>query len=55
MANLTFNAARQKSKKWMHENRACLVDDVSAADLGNLLGRTIANEETRKRLEEHYQ
>ena len=29
MANLTYNAAR-KIEQWMHENRACLVDDVPA-------------------------
>jgi hypothetical protein len=29
MANLTFNAARE-IEQWMHENRACLVEDVPA-------------------------
>lgn len=29
MANLTYNAAKQM-EDWMHDNRACLVDDVPA-------------------------
>ncbi|WP_299428198.1 hypothetical protein [uncultured Shimia sp.] len=51
MANLTYNAARQ-IEKWMHENRACLVDDVSAADLANCWTDN-KDEEMRNRLREH--
>jgi hypothetical protein len=51
MANLTFNAARQ-IEKWMSENRACLVDDVSAADLAKCW-KDNKDEEMRNRLQEH--
>jgi len=50
MANLTYNAARQ-IEKWMHENSACLVDDVSAADLAKCW-KDNKNEEMRQRLQE---
>ncbi|WP_422048950.1 hypothetical protein [Shimia sp.] len=32
LENLTFNAARE-IERWMHENRACLVDDVPPEEL----------------------
>jgi hypothetical protein len=51
MANLTFNAARQ-IEKWMSENRACLVEDVSAADLAKCW-KDNKDEEMRNRLQEH--
>ncbi|GAA6181574.1 hypothetical protein NBRC116594_30120 [Shimia sp. NS0008-38b] len=50
MDNLTFNAARQM-EKWMYENRACLVDNVSAEVL-KTCWLDNRDEEMRKRLAE---
>ncbi len=51
MANVTYNAARE-IEEWMHKNRACLVDDVSAADLAKCW-KDNENEEMRQRMQEH--
>lgn len=51
MANLTYNAARE-IEEWMHENRACLVDDVSAADRAKCW-KDNKNEQMRQQLKDH--
>ncbi|SFD61822.1 hypothetical protein [Shimia marina] len=50
MDNLTYNAARQ-IEKWMHENAACLVDDVPA-DVLAACWQDNRNEEMRQKLAE---
>lgn len=50
MDNLTFNAARE-IERWLHENRACLVDDVPA-DVLKTCWPTEDQERERARLEE---
>ncbi len=52
MANLAFNAARN-IEEWMHENRACLVDDVPAAVLAKCW-QDNRDEEMRRQIEEQY-
>lgn len=53
MANLTFNAAR-KIEAWLHENRACLVEDVPQAVL-DTCWKDNRDEEMRARLAEQQQ